>query len=104
MRHNGLIYNQILVGGGIDGNGEPIPAEQAWGEPIPCVVTTNSDSRKGKYEDGMFRQASFTILLEGVVREPLSRIRLRREQEEVGEFDVLSVEPLSTIGRTKVIV
>lgn len=104
MRHNGVLYNQILTEGGLNEWDEPVAAVQSWDRPIPCVIKTNSDTRKGKYDDGKFRQASFTILIEGSIGADLKRIKLRRGAEALGEFDVISIEPLTTVGRTQIIV
>ena len=64
MRTNGTLRYEILIGGGINEYGEPIPARSEWSEPIDCSIKTNSDNRIGRYEDGVFRMASFTIMIE----------------------------------------
>lgn len=104
MIHNGMIYIQDLTGGGVDSNGEPIHAGHGWGEPFPCAISTNSDNRMWRYQDGVFRKASFTVLVEGYALPEMSHIRIVRRCEELGEFDVLSVERLTSVGRTKIIV
>lgn len=78
-------------------------AQSTWSVPIPCSIKTNSDTRKGKYEDGEFRQASFLILVE-VMPFPHVRVKLERHGEELGEYRVLSSEPLTTVGRTQIMV
>ena len=57
MRYNGTLRYEILTEGGIDEWGEPIEARSDWSDPLPCSIKTNSDNRKGRYEDGEFRQA-----------------------------------------------
>lgn len=84
--------------------GEPVAASVAWGDPIACSIKTNNDTRKGKYEDGEFRQASFTILIELVGGFDADRVKLERLGEDLGEYRVLSVEPLATVGRIQIIV
>ena len=83
--------------------GEPIKAQSAWSEAIPCSIKTNSDNRKGRYEDGEFRQASFTILVE-CIPFPYNRVKLERMGENLGEYRVMNAEPLTTVGRTQIVV
>lgn len=103
MRTNGTLRYESVSDGGFNEYGEPIEAQSAWSDPIPCSVKTNSDTRKGVYEDGEFRQASFTILIE-LDEFPHKRISLERQGESLGEYRVLSSEPLTTVGRTQIIV
>lgn len=103
MRTNGTLRYEIIEGGALNEYGEPIAATSSWSEDIPCSIKTNNDTRKGKYEDGNFRQASFIILIELAVF-PHRRISLARLGEELGEYDVLSSEPLTTVGRTQIVV
>jgi hypothetical protein len=103
MRANGILRYEIVSGGELNEYGEPIAAQSSWSDPIPCSIKTNSDTRKGKYEDGIFRQASFTILIE-LAAFPHKRISLERNGESLGEFDILSSEPLTSVGRTQIVV
>lgn len=103
MIYNGTLRYEILAEGGINEWGEPIEAQSTWSEAIPCSIKTNSDNRKGQYEDGEFRQASFTILIE-CIHFPYNRIKLERMGENLGEYRVMSAEPLTTVGRTQIVV
>lgn len=104
MRTNGTLRYEMLNGGGLNEWGEVADiAQSTWSVPIPCSIKTNSDTRKGKYEDGEFRQASFLILVE-VMPFPHVRVKLERHGEELGEYRVLSSEPLTTVGRTQIMV
>lgn len=103
MRINGLLRYEVLKGGGIDEYGEVIAPSSEWSDPVPCSIKTNSDNRKGIYEDGEFRQASFTILVE-LVTFPHGRIKLERYDEQLGEYRVMSAEPLTSVGRTQILV
>lgn len=103
MRTNGYIQYEVLSGGGINEFGEAITPISEWSEPIPCSIKTNSDNRKGKYEDGEFRRASFTILVE-LMSFPHNRIKLERYGEQLGEYRVMSAEPLTSVGRTQILV
>lgn len=105
MRHNGTIQFEQTSPGGINEFGEPIPVKTEWSQPINCSIKANSDTRKGIYEDGKFRQASYVILIEtqslpGTVQ----RTRLKRFSESLGDHDILNIEPLLTVGRIQILV
>ena len=107
MRTNGTLQYQKLSTGSVDDNGEPIAPTEAWSEEIACSIKTNSDNRKGVYEDGEFRVASFLILLEADAKqqfESIKRIKLKRGSELLGEYRVLCSEPLVTQGRFQITV
>lgn len=104
MRYNGTLKClEVTKENGVNEYGEPVAAQTAWGDPIHCSIKTNHDTRKGKYEDGEFRQASFVILIE---RSSFAadRIKLERLGEDLGEYRILSVEPLATVGRIRIMV
>ena len=105
MRVNGTIQLLTTAPSGENEFGEPIPATSTWSDPVPASINANSDTRKGKYEDGNFRQASYVVLLE---EQPLPtnlrRIRLERHGEDLGEHDVLNIVPLTTVGRIQITV
>ena len=106
MRYNGHLKALIVSEDedSVNEYGEPITGEQeSWGEEIPCSIKTNSDTRLGKYEDGEFRQASFLVLIE-LAKFDAVRIKLERLGEDLGEYRVISVEPLTTVGRIQIMV
>lgn len=104
MRTNGYISILRVMGGGYNDMGEIEPAEQDWSEPIPCNIKTNTDTRKGVYDGGEYRHASFTVLIERPMRGAMTRVRLERFGEDLGEYDVLSTEQMPGMGRTQIIV
>lgn len=107
MRTNGTLQYQVLSPGGIDDNGEPIAHTETWSDAIACNIKTNSDNRKGVYEDGEFRMASFIILLEADAKrkfENIKRVKLTRNDETLGEYRVICSEPLVTQGRFQIMV
>lgn len=105
MRTNGTISFQTIISGGKNQYGEPIPATTEWSEPINCSIKTNSDNRKGKYEDGEFRQASLVVLLEvQTLPTGIKRLRLTRYTEDLGEFEIINIEPILTMGRIQIMV
>lgn len=103
MRCNGYIKRFLSQDEAIDEFGEPVAQQTSWSDPIPCSIKTNNDTRKGKYEDGEFRQASFIILIESESFDA-ERVKLSRLGEELGEYRIMSVEPLVTVGRTQIMV
>jgi len=104
MRINGTLQYQILTPGGLDEVGELTSATAEWSEPIECQITTNSDNRKGVYEDGEFRMASFLVHLEAQHSKDFDRVRLSRQGEYLGEYRIMSREPLTSVGRIKIMV
>lgn len=104
MRANGTLQYLTTIPAGKNEYGEPIPAQTILSEPIRCSVKTNSDNRKGVYEDGVFRQASFSVLLESRPTEEFNRVRLTRDGEYLGEYQVMSREQLKTVGRISILV
>lgn len=104
MRTNGTLQYETLQGGGLNEYGEiDDTVTSVWSEPIPCSIKTNSDTRKGVYEDGEFRQATYVVMIE-FASFPYNRIRLERMGEDLKEHRVLSSEPLTTVGRTQILV
>lgn len=107
MRTNGTLQYQQLSVGGIDADGEPIASVETWSDAIACSIKTNSDNRKGVYEDGEFRVASFLVLLEADAKqkfESIKRVKLMRGSEYLGEFRVISSEAIVTHGRFQIMV
>lgn len=104
MRTNGTLQYLTTIPASKNEYGEPIPAQSSFSEPIRCSVKTNSDNRKGMYEDGVFRQASFTVLLESRPLEEFNRIKLTRDGEYLGEYQVMSREQLKSVGRISILV
>ena len=83
--------------------GELVESTSLWSEPIPCHIKTNSDNRRGKYEDGEFRQASFTILTEQMDNLSFNRVRLERQGEDLGEYGVMNAENIESQNRTQIL-
>lgn len=106
MWTNGFLrYEIVKVVPDFDQYGEPTKeAQTEWSEPIPCSIKTNSDNRKGKYEDGEFRMASFTVLIEDQGGFDSNRVRLERSGRELGEYRVQSIVDIETKGRIQITV
>lgn len=103
MRTNGTLKYAIDAEKMMNEFGEVIASETRWSEPIECSIKTNSDNRKGRYEDGVFRMASFTILIE-CTEFSSERISLERNGEQLGEYEIICKEPLCGVGRVKITV
>lgn len=108
MRTNGTLQYEIITGGGVNEFGEPIAPETSWSQPIRCSIRTNTDTRRGRYEDGLFRQASFIVMIESNAHRKfdviadIKRVRLVRGKELLGEYFVLSVVTAETVGRVQI--
>ena len=105
MRTNGTLRYEIIDDASVTLNeyGEPVASVQTWSDPINCSISVNSDNRIGKYEDGEFHVASYTILIETMSFEH-GCILLTRDGISLGEYRVMSVIPLKSVGRTQIIV
>lgn len=104
MRANGTLQYLKTAAASKNEYGEPIPAQTSFSKPYRCSIKTNSDNRKGVYEDGVFRQASFSVLLESQKLEEFNRVRLTRDGEDLGEYQVMSREQLKSVGRISILV
>lgn len=104
MKTNGTLSYQILSAGGVNELGEPLPVQSKWSTPEPCLIKTNTDNRKGVYEDGEFRLASFTVVLELKDLPDFGRIKLTRYSEELGEYRIMTREPFPNFGRIQIMV
>jgi len=100
---NGTIEAKEKTGGGLDGNGNPVRPSETFGEPIPARVTTNNKNNLGKQDGNAFIVASYEILIESQTFEA-ERIRLTQLGRDLGEFSVMSVEYLESVGAVKIIV
>jgi hypothetical protein len=106
MRTNGFLkYEIVKEVADFNEYGEPdTEAAVEWSEPVPCSIKTNSDNRKGKYEDGEFRVASFVVLIEEQDKFSSSHIYLERSGEALGEYRIQATEALETVGRIQITV
>lgn len=96
-------FLSIVDGGGTDELGRPIQPKAEWSIPRPCQIQTASENRMARNDDGVYTKASF-ILLVDLQPFPYERIKLERMGENLGEFDVISAEPLEAVQQTKVVV
>lgn len=106
MRVNGHIQILQPSTGRFDELGNPVIEDAVYGDEIECCIQTVNDNRKGRYIDGMFRQSSYYIFIESCNVTPASAtmIKIERNGEYLGEFNIQSVEELSSVGRIKITV
>lgn len=74
----------------------------SWGEPIPCQYYPNRYSNLGRVGGEHFRTAEYTVLIE---EQPFTgeQIRLLDDTgQPVGEFSVISAEPLQAVGQIRI--
>ena len=103
---NGTIETKVKTGGGIDKEtGHPVkPSAASWSSPIPCQYTPNSHNYLGVSTGQHFTQASYTVLIEEQTFEA-EQIRLKdMTGKVVGEYSILSIEPLEAVCEVKIIV
>lgn len=92
---------------GIGENGYPVKPAYYYDRPIHCQWTANSFSWKGRTSSGgHFTQASYEILVE--MEECLGlgeQLRLTDQfGHNLGEFSVISIEPLQAVGQFRILV
>lgn len=103
MKVNGTLQYKIKTGGGFL-NGDPIPVCLNWSRPIECQIQANRHETTGKYVDGKFTIASYTILAE-LQQLDYAQIKLTTIRgKNLGEFEVQHVEYFDTVCRTKITV
>ncbi len=101
---NGKIEMKIKTGGGLGADGYPVSHTVSWGLPIPCQFRANKYNNKGRTNGEAFTIASYEILIE---EQPLTSecVRLSDDAGNVmGEFSVISSEPLVSVCQIKILV
>lgn len=101
---NGNIEVKKKSGGGIDPETDyPIPATESWEPKIPCQYRANTYSNKGRSNGEAFTIAAYEVLIEGVNFDA-ERVRLSNlSGRTLGEFSVISAEPLPAVQMTKIL-
>lgn len=106
MRTNGNLRYCKFTGAGFNEDGEPLStSSKTWSEPIPCSIKTETNNSKGRYEDGKFNQATYTVLVEdNSLPLDTKRVKLERDGRDLGEFAVQGIPTPTIMGRIKIIV
>lgn len=103
---NGTIEVKVKTAGGIDiETGHPRKSSNAsWGAPIPCQWLPNSHNKQGRIQGEHFTIATYEVLIE---EQPFEgeQVRLKdRAGKQLGEFPVISVEPLEAVCQLRILV
>lgn len=103
---NGTIQVKRKTAGGIDpATGYPVAPTAEWGEPVPCQWAANKCDRLGRVNGEHFTVAHFSILIELQHFAGVEQVRLRDlSGRELGEFSIMSVEPLEAVGQLRIMV
>lgn len=92
-------------GGGIDPEtGFLIKASRSWGDPIECQYRANEYNNKGKADGNTFIVAKYVILIE---QQTIDAEQIKLEDESgtsLGEFSIISIEPLAAVDQMKILV
>lgn len=103
---NGTLQYKNITGGGIDGNGDPIPVIWSWSEVIDCLIIPNGNGQLTKYQDGEQVKALYTIHLESDTDFNHETIRITNSRgKQLGEYQILApnVQYLDVVGLIKII-
>lgn len=101
---NGYIETKRKEAAGIDPeSGHPIkPSGVSWSTPIPCQYTANRYSNVGQVRGEHFKTAEYSILIEAQSFDA-EQIRLKdRCGNIVGEFSIISAEPLEAVCQIRI--
>ena len=99
---NGYIEVKTAVGGGIDADGIPIAAQEAYGSPIPARIQTLRRSKDGRYEDGRFIESSYYVFIPIDRAFEADEVRITHNGHMLGDFLVQNIEYLTLVGRIKI--
>lgn len=103
---NGSIEIKDKVAAGINPDtGYPTkPSDVSWGTPIPCQYSANRYNNLGQVNGEHFRTAEYSVLIEA---QPFDaeQIRLKdRCGNVVGEFSIISAEPLEAVCQIRILI
>lgn len=102
MRYNGVMQYLTHDDEDVNEYGEPVAGTSEWSDDIECSVKTIKDKRNYLTHDGETRVASYQILIPYDSQFPWNernRIKVWRNNEFLGEFDVIKSELASSTGR-----
>lgn len=100
---NGTIQGMKVVGGGLDGNGNPIPTSTTWSDPIACNIKTLKSDNLGRYNGNTFTIASYEVLVDDLCFSA-PKVMITMNGNLLGEFQVMSIEPLNAVCLSKITV
>ena len=103
---NGTIETKGKVAGGIDKEtGHPVKSsEPTWNEPIACQFIPNQHNNLGVSTGQHFTLASYTVYIE---EQPFNAEQIRLKDmggKVLGEFSIISIEPLEAVCEIKILI
>ena len=103
---NGTIEVQTTSQGGLDpATGFPKNPTVAWGSPVPCQYSPVRYNALARANGEPVTDKSYSILIETVQNFAADRLRIKdRAGNAVGEFSVISIEPLEAVGQIRITV
>lgn len=100
----GKVQAKITTGGGRDNEtGAPVPVSHTWGEEVECFYCANTLSNNGRYTDGAFKQASYTITVDEMEFDTTVVRLIDSSGNTVCEKPVLSLEKLESVQKVKIV-
>lgn len=101
---NGTIQIKQKTEGGIDPETgfARKASEISWSEPIPCQYYSNRYSNVGRVSGEHFKTAEYTVLID---EQPFTGEQIRLTDNEtglIGEFSIISAEPLQAVGQIRI--
>ncbi|MGM9810962.1 MAG: hypothetical protein ACI30J_08885 [Paludibacteraceae bacterium] len=89
----------------VDDNGNPIRAEEADME-IPCTISVLSEDKKGRYDDGQYKKASYSVTCDlekvGSSFHPNSIQLIHEFKGDLGSFQVQRIEYYKLTGTVEI--
>jgi len=103
---NGTIEVITNSGGGIDEvTGLNTETSVAYDKPIDCQFKANRFSFKGKSNGSDFTVAQYEIYIDCCDAFTGEKLRIKDAKEViVGEFQIISIEPLNAVGQIRIYV
>lgn len=86
-----------------DEQGRPLPMTEEWSEPIAANVQMMQQDRQYKLQDGTVHTAKFCLLVEEPFPFDAAVVRVAINCNDFGIRKVLSVEPLTAFGYSKIV-
>lgn len=97
---NGHIVFGSSVVGGVDSDGYPTAAVEAWGNAVECQYLPNNNLQAHHNGEAITAQ-SYVVYIEQMDI-PSERVKLLdRSGKEIGQYSLLSVEHLEAVCQTK---
>lgn len=78
-----------------------------WSDGIPCSISTIRNNNNARYQATIERVASFNVLIPITAEydfKSRARVRLTRDGEQLGEYEVILSERIPTQGRIRIVV